>query len=254
VCRRTARQRKTLASSRCPGSAALRWAKRATTAAAEAVEGAVGRGHTLLLTGDIMWCFLCGASGNVMARHLARPCCGQAKGFLVYARRRLLLGLHPGTRAPLGSPTVPEVGVSLPKGYDAALRQAMSSSTVAAAPARNALSAQKGYPATSVQEGGRVIPISGVQAGPLQEAGLAHVPSAPAAARAEPAWRVAMLARLRTRWRAEAEVAATSPPTALGGQNGTAGNAASAMVLCQRPCGEPPPSKRRRLCGKQRPP
>lgn len=175
-----------------------------------------------------MWCFLCGASANVMARHLARPCCGRARGFLRYARRRLLLGLHPRTRVPLGGITVPEVGAVLPEGYDAALRQALASSTVAAAPTR-------------------VAPI-------VEQARSAAGSAGPAAAPAEPAWRVAMLTRLRVRWSAEAEVVVAVPASSLGGHIrtcGDAGSAGAAVVLRERPVAEPPPPKRRRLRGKQ---
>ena len=100
-------------------------------AAAASGEGA-GGGHCVLLTGTVAWCRRCGASACVQARNLTRPCPGQARGFLAHARQRLLLGLHPCSRVPLGACTVAEPGKSLPVGFSIAVQKAEASRTVAA--------------------------------------------------------------------------------------------------------------------------
>ena len=91
----------------------------------------IGRGHCLLLTGTVTWCLTCGASACVRARYLAQPCRGRARGFLVQARQRLLLGLHPSSRVPLGAGTIPEPGQSLPAGFATAVRKAELSGATA---------------------------------------------------------------------------------------------------------------------------
>ena len=134
VCHRTAAKRAALCYTRCPGSAALRWARLAATAAASG-EGA-GGGHYMLLTDTVAWCWRCWASACARVRCLARPCLGRPRGFLVQARQRLLLGLHPSTRVPLGAITVPEPGRSMPGGFGNAVRRAEASATAAASSRR----------------------------------------------------------------------------------------------------------------------
>ena len=129
-CHRTAVLRSTLSSSRCSGSAALRWAVTASTAA-DAGMG-TGGGHVLLLTGGMCWCWRCGAHASVRAHNLLKTCPGWAVGSRVFARQRLLLGLHPGTRVPIGVDTVPEPGMSLPPGFSSEVRAAALSATRAA--------------------------------------------------------------------------------------------------------------------------
>ena len=51
---------------------------------------------------------------------------------MVQARLRLLLGLHPHSRVPLGADTVPEPGQPMPTGFDAAVRAAEASGVTAA--------------------------------------------------------------------------------------------------------------------------
>ena len=126
VCHQSAAKRITLASSRCPGSAVRRWAHQAAVAAGPG-RGS-GRGHVLLLTGSVVWCFRCGASACVRARLLTQPCRGRLQG-LAQAHQRLLLGLHPTTRVPIRQPTVPEPGSQLPQGFAAAVRRAEASAT-----------------------------------------------------------------------------------------------------------------------------
>ena len=130
ICRRSAARRSTLAFSRCPGSAVRRWAQQAALVAGPG-QGS-GRGHTLLLTGSVVWCFRCGATACVRARLLTQPCRGRLLGGLAQAHQRLLLGLHPATRAPLCQLTVPEPGCQLPTGFAAAVRRAEASATAAA--------------------------------------------------------------------------------------------------------------------------
>ena len=129
-CHRTAARRSALCYTRCPGSAVRRWA-RSTAAAAATGEGA-GGGHYLLLTGNVVWCWRCGANACVRAHNLAKQCPGRAGGFLVHARQRLLLGLHPTSRVPLDAATAPEPGWALPVGFDRAVQAAASSATAAA--------------------------------------------------------------------------------------------------------------------------
>ena len=111
----------------CAGSAVRRWA--AQTAALAGRTSGVGEGHTLLLTGTVVWCFQCGASASVRASNLLKPCPRRTRGYLVQNRQRLLLGLHPDTRVPLRAPTVPEPGRALPAGFTAAQEAAVCSGT-----------------------------------------------------------------------------------------------------------------------------
>ena len=128
VCHRSSANRAALSYSRCPGSAVKRWAQAA--AAATCGKG-TGVGHHMLLTGNVVWCWRCGANACVQARSLAQPCAGRPRGFLAQARQRLLLGLHPSSRKPLGDETVPEPGSSLPEGFQLAVLQAGKSKTTA---------------------------------------------------------------------------------------------------------------------------
>ena len=127
ICHRTAAKRASLCYSRCSGSAVQRWS-RAAGAAARA-GGRTCSGHCLLLTGTVVWCWNCGANACVRARRLATPCRGRTRGFLVQTRQRLLLGLHPNSRLPLGAPTVPEPGRTLPVGFTMAVQAAEVSRT-----------------------------------------------------------------------------------------------------------------------------
>ena len=134
TCHRTAAKRSGLCFTRCSGSAARRWARMAAGAAASGV--GAGGGHHLLLTGNVVWCWRCGANACVRARGLVRQCPGRADGFRAQARQRLLLGLHPASRVPLDADTVPEPGWAMPAGFEGAVRLAEKSATSAAAPRR----------------------------------------------------------------------------------------------------------------------
>ena len=131
-CHKTATKRAVLACSRCPGSAAKRWAN----ASSAATGSSPGGGHCLLLTGTIVWCWKCGANACVRARHLALPCRGRPRGFLLQARQRLMIGLHPSSRVPLNADTVPVLGQMLPVGFTRGVEEAEVSRTVAASPRR----------------------------------------------------------------------------------------------------------------------
>ena len=131
-CHKTATKRAVLACSRCPGSAAKQWAN----ASSAATGNNSGGGHCLLLTGTVVWCWKCGAHACVRARHLAAPCLGRPRGFLLQARQRLLIGLHPSSRIPLNAGTVPIRGQMLPGGFTKAREEAEVSRTVAASPPR----------------------------------------------------------------------------------------------------------------------
>ena len=168
ICHRSTARRRVLTCSRCPGSAVHRWARQNRVLAGSG--RGMGGGHTILLTGSVVWCFRCGASACVQARLLTQPCRGRLLG-LAQAHQRLLLGLHPCSRVPLGQATVPEPGMQLPRGYAAAVRRAGSSATAAVTPSR--------------MRAGREVSVREEQ----------------------PAWRTAMLATMRAR----SAMAATAP-------------------------------------------
>ena len=127
ICHRTTDHPARLTHQHCSGSAVRRWARQAAGLAARS--GGVGAGHSLLLTGTVVWCFCCGANACVRAQNLLQPCPRQARGHFVQSRQRLLLGLHPDTRMPLHATTVAEPGSTLPAGFAAAQRAAAASGT-----------------------------------------------------------------------------------------------------------------------------
>ena len=130
VCRRSAKVREALCYSRCPGSAVQRWA-RAAAVAAQSGEP-IGGKHDLSLNGPVVRCFTCGALACTTACLLSQPCPGRTRGFWKQAWQRLLLGLHPSSRLPLGADAMPEPGSQLPAGFAAAIRGAEASRTSAA--------------------------------------------------------------------------------------------------------------------------
>jgi len=183
VCRRAAVHRPTLAVTRCRGSAVRRWEAQAADLAQ--LRGNPGAEHELLLTGAVVWCFKCGANACSRAVALSRPCPGRTEGFHVQAKQRLLLGLHPATRAPLRADTVPQPGGQLPRTFRAAVARARSSKVRAASPTGVSRCLTGGgshavlptYPARQVP-------------GPASSCN----PTPP-----EPAWRAAMRARIAAR-------------------------------------------------------
>ena len=134
VCHQSASAHMPFATRRCPGSAAVPWARATHTAAARG--DSFDSGHTLMLTGPHVWCFCCGANACARTVLLKRPCPrgihGPQSSWRRQARQRLLLGLHPDHRTPLGHRAMPEPGRPWPVGYDAALRDALASGTSAA--------------------------------------------------------------------------------------------------------------------------
>ena len=177
VCHRSSSQRLPFATRPCTGSAALRWAQQASAAAGAGT--AYGVGHTLLLSDTITWCFRCGAYACAQARLLQQPCPGnvRASQWRRHARQRLLLGLHPDKRTPLARDAVPEPGAELPEGFASAVRAAERSQTTVAL--------------STAQAGSRHAPTHG-------RIRRQRLPTPPpvAAAQSEPAWKVAMLARM----------------------------------------------------------
>ena len=115
------------------GTDAVDSPKRETCSSSEKTAGSAwGRGHRVLITGSVAWCFRCGAYASTRAVGLAHPCVIRTTTCAAQARMRLLLGLHPVTRIPLEGRTAPEFGTSLPRGYAAAVASARASGTRAA--------------------------------------------------------------------------------------------------------------------------
>ena len=127
VCHRTTNHPAHLTHQHCSGSVVCRWARQAAALADRG--GGIGAGHTLLMTGTLVWCFRCGASACVRAHNLLKPCPRKTRGFLIQSRQRLLLGLHPASRIPLSAATVAEPGSALPAGFAAAQLAAAASGT-----------------------------------------------------------------------------------------------------------------------------
>ena len=73
VCRRASRKT-SFATQRCTGSAAARWAKHAEMVAASGLRQ--GYGHSRLISGDVIWCEICGCYSDTATRGLAQPCPG----------------------------------------------------------------------------------------------------------------------------------------------------------------------------------
>ena len=114
LCASTSRLRKGLVFARCPGSVVHRWAQ-----AAEALSctGTVGGGHVRMLTGDIVWCFRCGAYADRHARRLAFTCRGVLAGSMKICWQRLLINTHPLTRVAIGPGPFAEPGARLPMAF-----------------------------------------------------------------------------------------------------------------------------------------
>ena len=136
VCHCTTNNPVRLSHQHCSGSAVCRWARQ-SAALADRGRG-MGEGHTLLLTGTVVWCFRCGASACVRAQNLLKPCPRKPRGYLVQSRQRLLLGLHPEHRTPLGHEPTPEPGQPGPPGFENAVALARASSTTVAAQPKRA--------------------------------------------------------------------------------------------------------------------
>ena len=119
VCRRGSTDRAAFGATRCDGSAAIKWASAAAHAALR--EESSGRGHVRLLSGNMVWCWNCGAHAEHRAKMLTKPCRGDAAGTMRVLRDRLRHGLHPRTGVPMLPGPFPEPGASLPSGWREAL-------------------------------------------------------------------------------------------------------------------------------------
>ncbi len=96
VCRTSAASWGRIATARCPGSAAAKWAERA--AALGAANSADAPSHRRFMTGGIIWCDACGSYAESFAVGLARPCPqGPRNDGKAQHLRRLRQGLHPAT-------------------------------------------------------------------------------------------------------------------------------------------------------------
>jgi hypothetical protein len=97
-----------IASKRCDGSAAVRWALKAQLLADRGVS--VGGGHSRMLSGDVMWCGICGCYADGKAVGLAAPCSGppakNGHGGMWGQLRKLRNCRHPRTGASIPSPEI----------------------------------------------------------------------------------------------------------------------------------------------------
>jgi hypothetical protein len=100
ICKRSTATFKALCGRKCEGSAVKVWAARAE---ADASRGrADGGGHRRMLSGDVLWCRVCGAFSTARAVGLAKACTGRpgVSGRLA----RLMRGVHPTTGVEIGDP------------------------------------------------------------------------------------------------------------------------------------------------------
>ena len=121
VCRRTSRSFKRVAAQTCTGSIARKRAVKSKQLIDVGVE--TGAGHKLLLSGSVLWCYVCGAFSDGAAKALARACTGGHGSHCerAYARRGLLqqlkklrAGTHPATRLPLPPPVTIDSSLAVP--------------------------------------------------------------------------------------------------------------------------------------------
>jgi hypothetical protein len=100
ICKHATATFTALCGRKCTGSAVSVWAARAV---ADAARGrADGGGHRRMLSGDILWCRVCGAFSTSRAVGLAKACSGVpgVSGRLA----RLLRGVHPVSGVDIGNP------------------------------------------------------------------------------------------------------------------------------------------------------
>ena len=111
LCRTTSTKLRSFAAARCKGSAADKWARKAVAAAEK--DRATGRGHHRIISGDVLWCRVCGCYADEMARGLATACKGKPptsnSGGRLAQLKLLRAGRHPRTHAPL-PPAIDELG------------------------------------------------------------------------------------------------------------------------------------------------
>ena len=99
VCKRSSGRVVRFAAQRCPGSAALRWARLAATQARHGRQ--LGPGHRRAISGTVVWCTLCGAYAEHVMRKMADPCQGRTHGTARARLEALQAGKHPKTGAAL---------------------------------------------------------------------------------------------------------------------------------------------------------
>lgn len=120
LCRLRSANWNKIAPSSCSGSAARRWADSATRMAEAGATN--GRGHRRVLSGEVVWCQICGSYADARAKGLADVCKGPPKassngnGGMRGQLKALQKGRHPRTRAILPAP-VDEFGCSLAQSH-----------------------------------------------------------------------------------------------------------------------------------------
>ena len=104
TCRKRSKK-PSFAREKCSGSAVQLWASRAfELAKAGSFEG---KGHTRAISGDVVWCTVCGLYSEKRTRGIAKPCDGPPRaqsGGRASQLACLRQGLHPRTRVPLPEP------------------------------------------------------------------------------------------------------------------------------------------------------
>jgi hypothetical protein len=111
-CKCSSGEWRTIAPNKCEGSAAVRWALKAQLLANNGM--ALGGGHTRMLSGDVMWCCICGSYADGKAVGLAAPCAGppakNGHGGMWGQLKKLRNCRHPRTGAILGPPVSESAG------------------------------------------------------------------------------------------------------------------------------------------------
>ena len=140
VCRRSSMKYLPFASQQCSGPMTVSWSSSAqSTVRADRRDA---HGHVRSVSGDVIWCTICGSYATNVAKGLQRPCVGPPSrvGWRGGGRRQQLAalraGFHPRTGAALGSEHVPVIAAVVPDLSVAtahARRQAMVAILVASA-------------------------------------------------------------------------------------------------------------------------
>ena len=106
ACRAWSRNWGSICAGACSGSAANKWARKVQQLATAGSH--VGAGHKLMLSGEVIWCMVCGAYAEKHAIALQKPCVGppvrRKRGGHRAQLKALRAGLHPVTREGLPPP------------------------------------------------------------------------------------------------------------------------------------------------------
>ena len=106
ACRTWSRKWQSICAGVCSGSVAGKWARKVQQLATAGSH--VGAGHKLMLSGEVIWCRVCGAYAEKHAIALQKPCVGppiRRKGGGHRAQLKALrAGYHPVTREGLPPP------------------------------------------------------------------------------------------------------------------------------------------------------